>query len=115
LKNKETALTDGTEHKGPWKAQWCWTRKHLSRPWNSYAYFRATVSLTAEPRRAVVRLSADARYALFVNARRVHHGPARSFPEHQSYDTIDLAQYLEVGANAICVIVHQFGVPTFFS
>ena len=108
-------MSDGTERQGRWKAQWCWTRKHLSRPWNSYAYFRRVVALTAEPRRAVVRVSADARYTLFVNNRRVHQGPARSFPEHQSYDTIDIAQFLEVGANAICAIVHQFGVPTFFS
>ena len=108
-------MTDGPEQNAPWKAQWCWTQKHLARPWNSYAYFRRTVTLTGEPRRAVVRLSADARYTLFVNERRVHQGPARSFPEHQSFDTIDIAQYLEVGVNSICAIVHQFGVPTFAS
>ncbi len=108
-------MTDEFEQKGLWKAQWCWTRKHLARPWNYYAYFRRNVALVAEPRRAMVRISADARYTLFVNGRRVHQGPARSFPEHQSYDTIDLSQFLEVGPNVVCAVVHQFGVPTFFS
>ena len=108
-------MSEVFEHEGHWKARWCWTRKHLARPWNYHAYFRRTVALVAEPRRAMVRISADARYTLFVNGRRVHQGPARSFPRHQSYDTLDLSNYLEVGQNTICAIVHQFGVPTFFS
>jgi hypothetical protein len=45
-----------------WEAKWCWTRKHLSRPWNRYAYFRRAIDLSAAPRRAVVRVSAAARY-----------------------------------------------------
>ena len=108
-------MSEVFEHEGHWKARWCWTRKHLARPWNYHAYFRRTVALVAEPRRAMVRISADSRYTLFVNGRRVHQGPARSFPRHQSYDTLDLSNYLEVGQNTICAIVHQFGVPTFFS
>ena len=67
------------------------------------------------PRQAPVRVSADARYTLYVNGRRVHFGPARSFPQHQSYDTLDLARALVVGRNAICAIVHQIGVPTYQS
>jgi alpha-L-rhamnosidase len=98
-----------------WKGKWVWTRKHLSRPWNYYAYFRRTVDLRDNPRRAIMRISADARYTLYVNGRRVHYGPARSYPEHQSYDVIDIAQYLQAGKNAIGVIAHQFGIPTFLS
>ncbi len=98
-----------------WQARWCWTKKHLSRPWNYYAYFRRVVELSERPLRASVRISADARYTLYVNGRRVHFGPARSFPEHQSYDTLDIAQHLAAGVNTICIIAHQFGVPTFQS
>ncbi len=98
-----------------WDGRWCWTRKHMSRPWNHYAYFRRVVELSTKPRSAVVRISADARYTLYVNAKRVHHGPARSFPHLQSFDTLDLASFLQVGANTICIIAHQFGVPTFQS
>ncbi len=98
-----------------WSARWCWTKKHLPRPWNYYAYFRKTIDLRGRPQKAQIRISADARYTLYVNANRVHQGPARSFPEFQSYDTIDIAPLLISGRNTICAIVHQFGVPTFFS
>jgi hypothetical protein len=111
----DTRDSKGSPRNGPWSAQWCWTRKHLPRPWNTYAYFRRSLKLPAAPRRAIIRVTADARYVLWVNGRRVHAGPARSSPEHQSYDTIDLGPFLQSGDNAVCVIVHQFGVPTFFS
>ncbi|MGE5610923.1 MAG: alpha-L-rhamnosidase N-terminal domain-containing protein, partial [Bacillota bacterium] len=98
-----------------WTGRWCWTQKHLSRPWNTYAYFRRTVELPTKPQSAIVRISADARYTLYVNGKRIHEGPARSFPTSQSYDTLDLANVLQAGKNAICAIVHQFGLPTFQS
>jgi alpha-L-rhamnosidase len=108
------AFTAGrdTFEQSSWNAQWCWTTARLLRPWNTYAFFRRTIDLPDRPTSAVVRLSADARYTLLVNGRRVHQGPARSFPHLQSYDTLDLADFLTAGLNAICVIVHQFGIPT---
>lgn len=99
----------------PWSARWCWPQKHLPRPWNYYAYFRKVIDLRTKPQRAIVRVSADARYTLYVNAKRVHFGPARSYPEHQSYDTLDLTPYLTTGFNTLCAVCHQFGVPTFQS
>jgi alpha-L-rhamnosidase len=98
-----------------WRGQWCWTRKHLSRPWNYYAYFRRTIDLPQKPRTADIRISADARYTLYINGRRVHQGPARSWPHFQSYDELNVVDLLRPGRNAVCAIVHQFGVPTFFS
>src|SRR6266498_3422367 len=95
-----------------WNARWCWTQLSLARPWNTYAYFRRAIDLPDRAIAAVVRISADARYTLFVNGRHVHQGPARSFPHLQSYDTLDLADFLTAGPNAVCAIVHQFGVPT---
>lgn len=98
-----------------WKAHWCWTGKHLSRPWNYYALFRRVVDLAAKPRKAIARISAESRYTLYINGRRVHYGPARSYPDHQSFDTLDLTQFLQAGPNTICAICHQYGVPTFQS
>jgi hypothetical protein len=104
---------NGPEDQQPWTARWCWTTTApRARPWNSYAFFRRTVDLPDRPTHAIVRITADARYALFVNGRPVHQGPARSFPGQQSFDTLDLADFLTAGLNAICAIVHQFGVPT---
>src|SRR3954469_22756674 len=88
-----------------WTARWCWPSARLLLPWNTYAYFRKTVELTDRPASAVVRVSAGARYTLYVNGRRVHQGPARSFPEFQSYDTLDLSEFLTIGINTLCAIV----------
>ena len=97
-----------------WSAQWCFSPP-LSRPWNTYVYFRRAVELPTEPRRVLARVSADARYTLYVNGQRVHQGPARCYPSHQSYDTLDLTALFQAGKNVISATVHQFGAPTFFA
>ena len=107
------ATQDAWTRTPQWTARWCWTQKHLSRPWNTYALFRKAFDLPAKPASAIVRVSADARYTLYVNGKRIHQGPARSYPHLQAYDTLDIAPALQAGKNAICAIVHQFGVPTF--
>jgi alpha-L-rhamnosidase len=99
----------------PWTAKWCWSRKFPARPWNSYVYFRRALHLRDRPRSATVRVTADARYTLYVNGTRIHFGPARCWPHSQSYDTLDLAPHLVAGNNSLCAVVHQFGIPTFQS
>ncbi len=98
-----------------WNGQWCWTQKHLTRPWNYYVCFRRSIDLPARPRRCVIRITASARYTLYVNGQRVHHGPARSYPGHQSYDTLDLTNLLRAGRNTLCAICYEFGIPTYQS
>jgi len=95
-------------------AKWCWIRKQQSRPQNMYMMFRRQVTLAARPREAIVRISADARYILYVNGKRVHQGPARSFHNWMGFDTLDIADLLNAGENTLCAIVHQFGCPTYF-
>lgn len=96
----------------PWHARWCWAGHCDNRPWNTCVYFRRALDLPGKANRAWVRISADSRYTLFVNGRRVHQGPARCHPKHQSFDTIDISEYLSAGTNVIGAIVHQFGLPT---
>src|SRR5436309_3041600 len=103
------------EQTSPWTGKWAWPKKHLGRPWNTYVYFRRVVELPSVPAAAIVRVTAGDRYTLYVNGQRVHQGPARSFPEIQSFDTLDLKPLLRAGKNTICAIVHVFGVPTFQS
>jgi alpha-L-rhamnosidase len=103
------------EQTSQWTGKWCWVKNHLARPWNTYVYFRRTVELPSTPAAAIVRVSADARYTLYVNGQRLHQGPARCYPEHQSFDTLDLKPYLRAGKNTICAIVHVFGVSNFIS
>ena len=95
--------------------RWAWPDRLVLLPRNQYVYFRRAVKLAGRPRRAMARVSADARYRLFVNGVSLHFGPARSFPQNQCVDEIDLASHLIEGDNVIAVIAHQFGIGTFQS
>lgn len=103
------------EQKTQWTARWCWTGYNITHPWNEFAYFRKQFELPAAPNRAIVRVSADARYTLYVNGHRVHQGPARCYPGRQSFDTLDLTGLFHPGTNVIAAIGHQFGLPTYQS
>jgi hypothetical protein len=70
--------------------------------------FRRTIELPAAPAAFKVHVTADNRYQLFVNGRRVASGPARSDLHHWQYDTIDLAPHLTAGKNVLAAIVWNF-------
>ncbi|KAL4771977.1 hypothetical protein BDW60DRAFT_222873 [Aspergillus nidulans var. acristatus] len=71
--------------------------------------FRRRFSLSSPPTRALLHISADTRYKLFVNGERVAVGPTRSSPWIWYYDTIDIAPYLRQGKNTV-----QFDVLRYF-
>jgi hypothetical protein len=54
---------------------------------------------------ALVHVSADSRYLLYVNGRRVGRGPARGDIHHHFYDTFDLTPLLQPGRNVIAALV----------
>jgi hypothetical protein len=89
----------------------CWigfgdpTSKHVEA---RYA-FRKVLEIPAQPTSAPVRVTADARYILWVNGEFVGRGPARGFPWAQPYDEYDLAPFLRRGPNWIAAEVYQFG------
>jgi hypothetical protein len=57
---------------------------------------------------AVIHMTADTRYKLFVNGERVSVGPTRSCPQIWYYDTIDIQPWLKRGDNEIRVVVLRF-------
>src|SRR5262245_3058984 len=61
---------------GRWAASWIRHKDSPPRAFGVYLY-RRTFDLPAPPSRFVVHASADQRYELFVNGRRVATGPAR--------------------------------------
>ncbi|MCR4412678.1 MAG: alpha-L-rhamnosidase N-terminal domain-containing protein, partial [Thermoguttaceae bacterium] len=90
-------------------AQWIWLPSGRTLP-NTFVLFRKEVSLAAPPVRATAFLTADSRYRLTVNGRRVHWGPAPCDPRHLDVDPVDLAPYLRPGKNAIGVEVLYYGI-----
>jgi hypothetical protein len=71
--------------------------------------FRKVVELAAAPSRFVVHVSADQRFVLQVNGRRVGIGPSRGDILFWRFETFDLAPFLKPGRNLISAVVWNFG------
>jgi alpha-L-rhamnosidase len=72
-------------------------------------HFRKTFSLGSKPNAALIKVSADNRYRLFVNGESVCVGPQRGDVAHWRYETIDIAPYLKEGKNILAAQVHNAG------
>ncbi len=71
--------------------------------------FRRTFALTHVPGSAPLRVTADSRYALYVNGVEAGRGPVRSQPRRMRYDSYDIAPLLIEGDNTIVVLVTYYG------
>ncbi|WP_020531715.1 family 78 glycoside hydrolase catalytic domain [Flexithrix dorotheae] len=88
-------------------------------PWISYPsanvteygvyHFRKKLSLEQVPETLVIHISADNRYNLFVNGKRVCYGPAKGDLKTYKYDIIDIAPFLKQGENILATVVHNAG------
>ncbi len=63
--------------------------------------FRRDFDLKARPRHLEVEVSADNRFILYANGRRVGEGPARGDLGHWRYERVDLGAYLKAGHNVV--------------
>ena len=59
--------------------------------------FRKTVQLEQTPDELRIHVSADNRYHLYVNGKRICYGPAKGDLQTYKYDIIDIAPYLKNG------------------
>ncbi len=92
-----------------WKASWV---THPTAPLREpiVLHFRRELSLTSVPASYPVRVSADNRFILYVNGRRVGDGPARGDLTHWRYERFDLAPLLHSGQNLITATVWNWGI-----
>ncbi len=109
-----------------WRGHWIWAPEEMVQPGSpfaaainpdapeAHALFRRIVHLNNVPMRVPARITADSRYALFVNGQEVCRGPVRSQPRRLHYDLADLSPYLRVGANVIAIYVKYYGAPKSF-
>ncbi|MBE6564120.1 MAG: alpha-L-rhamnosidase [Ruminococcaceae bacterium] len=79
--------------------------KHPAHLLNRHILFRKKVTLPAFSR-AVLNISADDHYKLYINGRFVTEGPAASYPNHYFYNELDVSEYLTEGEN--CIAVHTY-------
>jgi hypothetical protein len=97
-----------------WRAKWIWISEAEEDARNVYVYARKVFEAPGDIDSAFLRITADARYVLFVNGQRVGNGPIRGWQSSWFYDVYDVKPYLKPGAkNAIAVIVWQPGESNF--
>jgi hypothetical protein len=92
-----------------WRAAWV---THPTAPLREplVLHFRRTLKLAAAPDSYPVRVSADNRFILYVNGKRVGDGPARGDLAHWRYEKFDLAPLLKAGDNLLTATVWNWGI-----
>ncbi len=100
------------------KAQWVWSAE--AAPINAYVRFEQTFSLEAAVSNAVLRISADAQYAAFLNGELVGAGQYADYPAYKTFDEYQVGQRLRAGENRLEVVgycpvtessVYRLGTP----
>jgi alpha-L-rhamnosidase len=71
--------------------------------------FRRELLLESVPEAMPVTVTADNRFVLHVNGRRVASGPSTGTVQSWRYTQVDLAPYLEPGRNVITAVVWDYG------
>ena len=77
---------------------------------NYHVLARAEVSVGAPVARALLRITGDDCYKLYVGGEFVCQGPAPGYPEHYYYNTVDVASHLHLGRNVIAVHLYYQGL-----
>ena len=70
---------------------------------NRHILFRKKFRLDALGEQAMLYISADDYYKLYINGRFISQGPAPSYHFQYNYNTIDISDYLQEGENLIAV------------
>ena len=91
---------------GRWSASWI-TSPDADRGYGVY-FFRKGLTLNEKPDRFVIHVSADNRYKLYVNGVQVATGPAKGDVRNWSFDTVDIAPWLQAGDNLVSAVVWNF-------
>jgi hypothetical protein len=103
----QVAAASGTPPQA-WSAEWIASADGPARE-DNVSYFRKSLPLEKVPAQFLVDVSADTRFELYVNGRRVGNGPALGDLHHWHYETFDLSGYLSSGSNLIAAMVWNHG------
>ena len=91
------------------QGKWIWEAKDIA---DTHVAFRKVVSLSANPQRATLYLSAESKATVFINGKLVavdavlKRGPT---PFDSFYQEIDVSAHLGKGENILCILVHYWG------
>ena len=91
-------------------ANWVWDNSSATLK-NDWLCFRKKINLD-QIESALLYISADSRYTLFINGVLVGRGPNRYWDFAIEYDTFDIAHLLRKGENVVAAEVNHYGTST---
>ncbi len=97
MNNKETVW--------PSQAGWIWLKESKN---NQYVDFRCEFAYPEE-QTATLLISADSRYAVYVNGQYVPGFQYADFPTYKVYDQLDITPFVQKGANTLAVLGYYQG------
>lgn len=77
---------------------------------NNHTLFRKKIQIDSKIKKAILDISADDYYKLYINGTYVTQGPANSYAFCYYYNQVDITEYLHVGENIIAVHVYYQGM-----
>ena len=90
-----------------WPAVWI-TSPEATAGYGVY-FFHKKFTLPEKPGQFIIHVTADNRYVLYVNGKRITHGPVPGDLKHWFFETLDIAPYLNKGVNCIAAVVWNYG------
>jgi alpha-L-rhamnosidase len=87
-------------------AKWIW---HKTQKLNQYVDFIKTFTVREVDKHAVIQISVDSEYVLYINGSFVNCGQYGDFPFNKIYDEIDISPYLKEGENRVYIGAYYQG------
>ncbi|GAA3405171.1 family 78 glycoside hydrolase catalytic domain [Paenibacillus hodogayensis] len=94
------------------EAVWIWHPDGRDEA-NQYVEFRHAFELERADETALLYISADTDYAVWLNGEFVDAGQYDDYPSRKAYDCIPIGSRLRQGANVLAVVVHYQGIDSF--
>ena len=85
------------------------TEKHTENLWNRHTLFRKKVDLR-KPKKAVLKITADDYFKLYINGAYVTQGPPPSYPNYYYFMEVDVTSFLKEGVNTFAVHTYYQGL-----
>ena len=79
---------------------------------NVHTYFRKSFTLTAIPKQAMLRFTADDYAKIYLNGDFIIQGPEPAYPFAHPYYDIDITKHLHIGENVVAAHVYYHGLAT---
>ena len=92
-------------------AGWIWPNGANVEP-NQYVEFRHVFELDMLPETALLQVSADKDYIMWINGKFVDCGQFSNWPDRKTYDILDVARYLCCGRNVLAILAYWQGASS---